>query len=111
MIALGGYMPGRRGQVCVVPKLSRVIVVIFKTLLPREKSCPSNGTFTCLGSLEDAHHRARAMMDTCIRQASSTMLKNKLPDSYPKLYINVVPVPISIYKMCPRLGACLHVGR
>ncbi len=28
MIALGGYVTGERGQVCVVPKLSRVIAFV-----------------------------------------------------------------------------------
>ncbi len=39
MTAQSGYMTGTRGQVCVVPKLRRVIA-LCKTLLPREKKLP-----------------------------------------------------------------------
>ena len=39
MTALGGYVTGTREQVCVVPKLRRVIA-LCKTLLPREKKSP-----------------------------------------------------------------------
>jgi hypothetical protein len=41
MTTLGGYVTGKRGQVWVVPKLSRVIA-LCKTLLPREKILPTD---------------------------------------------------------------------
>jgi hypothetical protein len=37
--AVGGYVTKKRGQVCVVPKLSRVTRFV-QTLLPREKKLP-----------------------------------------------------------------------
>jgi hypothetical protein len=70
MNTLGGYVTGKRGQVCVVPKLSRVIAFVQNPAPQGEKVAHRSGTVIRLGSLEDAHHRARAVTDACIRRAS-----------------------------------------
>ena len=49
MTAVGGHVTRKRGQVCVVPKLSRVTSSV-QTLLPREKKSPI--AIIELGSLE-----------------------------------------------------------
>ena len=47
------------------------LIASCKTLLPREKKSPIDRMITILGSLENAHHRARAVTDACIRRAST----------------------------------------
>ncbi len=70
MTALGGYVIGTKGQVCVVPKLSRVTSYV-QNPAPQGEKVPIDRTITILGSLDAAHHRARAVTDACIRRAST----------------------------------------
>jgi hypothetical protein len=58
-------------------KNSAGLIALCKTLLPREKKLPINRTITLLGSFEDAHHRARAVTDACIRRASTPLFSTQ----------------------------------
>jgi hypothetical protein len=74
MTALGGYVTGKkRASLCGAK--TQQGYKSAKPCSPGRQSRPSNGTFICLGSLEDAHHRARAVRDACIRRASSALLE------------------------------------
>ena len=86
MTTLGGYVTGKRGQVCVVPKTQQGYSPVQNPAPQGEKVAHRSGRSLAWGVWKDAHHRARAVTDACIMRASYRPSQTNC--QYPNRFLN-----------------------
>ncbi len=108
--AVGGYMTRKRGQVCVVPKLSRV-TSSMQTLLPREKKLPINWDNHWTGEPGKMPTTEQGQWWTHVSDGCRPLFLNKLPF----LCLKCSQVPniqfVSMEEFCSQSYACHTLGQ